>query len=497
MNCRIGLTLLFLGFIGVCISAPTNKLLRKKHLIHGRPWFGLTPKPKVSGPLHPGVSNDQYIASKVDHFDTSNTNTYQQRYWYNDQWYKPGGPAFLMIGGESAESNGWVADSDLVWTTLASQNGAMVFLLEHRYYGKSQVTADQSTPNMKYLSSRQALADIADFIPAMTTKFNLQGAKWITFGGSYSGALAAWSRMLYPDLIYGAVGSSGPVQAVVDFVGYLEVVTNDLNTYSSGCGTSVKNALSQIPSMLTNAQDRQTLFKNFKLCQPLNASNSDQIANFYSSIIGNYMVIAQYGGDNAGSFGSEMTIPQLCSLQTGKGDDLSGMYAVNNWIMQYYGESCVDIDYNDYINFMKQPGDDRCWVYQTCTEFGFYQSTDAPNNAFYGNVVSANWYVQQCAQIYGSQFDNATVYSNIDATNAFYKGQNGYNATRIVLPNGTNDPWHVLGVLNSPNSQAYSIIINGTAHCADMYGDNPSIDPPSLTAARTQIKGIVNSWFQS
>jgi pimeloyl-ACP methyl ester carboxylesterase len=124
-----------------------------------------------------------------------------------------------MIGGESAEDNRWVANANLVWTKLAAENKAMVFLLEHRYYGASQVTADQSTANLKYLSSRQALADIADFIPAMTTKFNLQGAKWITFGGSYSGALAAWSRALYPDLIYGAVGSSGPVQAVVDFVG--------------------------------------------------------------------------------------------------------------------------------------------------------------------------------------------------------------------------------------------------------------------------------------
>jgi len=350
---------------------------------------------------------------------------------------------------------------------------------------------------MVYLSSRQALADVADFIPAMNTKFNLQGAKWVTFGGSYSGALAAWSRMLYPNLIYGAVGSSGPVQAVVDFVGYLEVVTADLNKYNAGCGSSVQKALAQIPAMLNNAQSRQTLFKGFKLCQPLDPTNSDQIANFYSSIIGNYMVIAQYGGDNAGPFGTQMTIPNLCNKQMNAGDDLSGMYAVNTWIMNYYGESCVDIDFNDYINYMKQASDDRCWVYQTCTEFGFYQSTDTPNAAFYGNVVPVDWYVKQCAMIYGSQFDNSTVYSNIDMTNKFYMGQNGYNGTRIVLPNGTNDPWHVLGVLNANVAQEFPIVINGTAHCADMYGDNSNIDPPSLTAARTQIKSIVTSWFNS
>jgi pimeloyl-ACP methyl ester carboxylesterase len=496
MNGRVVLLLLFLGLVGV-FSAPATKKVQRKRAIHGRPWFGLTPKPTVKGPLNPGVSDDQYIASKVDHFDSSNTNTYQQRYWYNDQWYSAGGPVFLMIGGESAEDSSWVADGDLVWTQLAAANNAMVFLIEHRYYGASQVTADQSTANLKYLSSRQALADIADFIPAMTAKFNLQGAKWVTFGGSYSGALAAWSRMLYPDLIYGAVGSSGPVQAVVDFVGYLEVVSNDLNTYSMDCGNSLKNALAQIPQLLTTSQGRQQLFKGFQLCQPLDQTNSDQIANFYSSIIGNYMTIAQYGGDNAGPFATEMTIPALCKLQTTSGNtDLQNMYAVNQWIMNYYGESCVDIDYNDYIAYLKQPGDYRAWIYQTCTEFGFYQSTDAPNAAFYGNVVPVDWYVKQCAMIYGSMFGNTTVYSNIASTNGFYHGQNGYNATRIVLPNGTNDPWHVLGVLSAPNSQAFPVIIKGTAHCADMYGDSTT-DPASLTAARTQIRSIVNAWFQS
>jgi hypothetical protein len=263
-----------------------------------------------------------------------------------------------------------------------------------------------------------------------------------------------------------------------------------------GCGNSVKNALSQIPAMLNTAQGRQTLFKNFKLCQPLDQTNSDQIANFYSSIIGNYMVIAQYGGDNAGPFATQMTVPVLCSKQTSAGDDLSGMYAVNNWIMNYYQESCMDIDFMDYINYMKQASDDRCWVYQTCTEFGYYQSTDTPNAAFYGNVVPVDWYVKQCGMIYGSQFDNSTVYGNIAKTNMFYKGQNGYNATRIVLPNGTFDPWHVLGVLSSTNQGETIVVINGTAHCADMYGDSTN-DPPALTAARTMIKSTVNSWLTS
>ena len=125
----------------------------------------------------------------------------------------------------------------------------------------ANIFSDLSTAHLKYLSSRQALEDMAAFIRAMNTKFSIQTAKWITFGGSYSGflspfvkilshicmstrskyttlvklillhsctepkfsgALSAWMREKYPDLVSGAVATSGPVQAEVDFVGKLQ-----------------------------------------------------------------------------------------------------------------------------------------------------------------------------------------------------------------------------------------------------------------------------------
>ena len=47
---------------------------------------------------------------------------------------------FLMIGGESEESAKWVSNSNLTWLTYAQQHGATVYLIEHRYYGESNVT---------------------------------------------------------------------------------------------------------------------------------------------------------------------------------------------------------------------------------------------------------------------------------------------------------------------------------------------------------------------
>lgn len=47
---------------------------------------------------------------------------------------------------------------------VGAKHGALLMSLEHRYYGDSQPFADHSTDNLQYLTSEQALADIANFI---------------------------------------------------------------------------------------------------------------------------------------------------------------------------------------------------------------------------------------------------------------------------------------------------------------------------------------------
>lgn len=76
-----------------------------------------------------------------------------------------------------------------------------------------------SIKNLKHLSSEQALADLAYFIEAKKKEMKLQHNKWIVFGGSYPGSLAAWFRLKYPHLAYGAVASSAPLFAKINFKG--------------------------------------------------------------------------------------------------------------------------------------------------------------------------------------------------------------------------------------------------------------------------------------
>lgn len=81
---------------------------------------------------------------------------------------------------------------------------------------------DLSVENLAYLSTEQALADLAYFIEYMQSSHNYgiqKDTKWILFGGSYGGSLATWMRVKYPHLVHGVVASSAPLVAKVNFSG--------------------------------------------------------------------------------------------------------------------------------------------------------------------------------------------------------------------------------------------------------------------------------------
>jgi hypothetical protein len=46
------------------------------------------------------VPADQFFVQTLDHFDVTDSRTWNQRYWVNDTFYKPGGNVFLYVEGE-------------------------------------------------------------------------------------------------------------------------------------------------------------------------------------------------------------------------------------------------------------------------------------------------------------------------------------------------------------------------------------------------------------
>ncbi|KAK6038409.1 hypothetical protein COOONC_24086 [Cooperia oncophora] len=91
-----------------------------------------------------------------------------------------------MLGGATVQQIMWVHKEEIPFVQWGKERGAILFALEHRFYGKSHPTNDMSVKNL-LLNSRQALEDVATFIQSMNKVYNFKDPKWIVFGGSYGG----------------------------------------------------------------------------------------------------------------------------------------------------------------------------------------------------------------------------------------------------------------------------------------------------------------------
>lgn len=221
---------------------------------------------------------------------------FKQRYYeFLDYFRAPNGPVFLYICGESScngISNNYLAVSLMIilsshflviilsnaqsirnsqfmhqvirnssnsyiwdessYQVIAKKFGAALVSPEHRYYGKSSPFESLTTENLKFLSSKQALFDLAVFRQyyqvrfqlllsviikminhvlrssfchvkeTLNAKYNRTGAEnsWFVFGGSYAGALSAWFRLKFPHLTCGSLASSGVVLAIHNFTDF-------------------------------------------------------------------------------------------------------------------------------------------------------------------------------------------------------------------------------------------------------------------------------------
>ncbi|KAI5734315.1 hypothetical protein M8J77_005022 [Diaphorina citri] len=447
------------------------------------------------------LPSDQWFEQKLDHFNIEEPRTWKQRYFVNSTWYKHGGPIFLMIGGEGEASAKWMVEG--TWLDYAHNHNALAVQVEHRFYGKSHPLSDLSVESLQYLSSEQALADLAYFITSMNTLYSLPAhTKWIAFGGSYPGALAAWLRYKYPHLVHGAMSASGPLRAVVDFPEYFGVVADALATVSTECVKAVQTATHTISKMLKSPSDAKYLTEQFKLCTPLDINNAKDVSSFVESLADNIAGVVQYNKDNRES-SNHITIDDLCALLMDKKQDPVARYAaVNDLILSKEKKKnpCVDYKYEKMIEDMKNTSWDsemanggRQWIYQTCSEFGFYQSSNQSAHIF-GHEFPVKYFVDMCQDIYGAKFSEKLVEAAVERTNTMYGGLD-LEVSRVVFVHGSIDPWHALGIYETRSQQAPAIYIPGVAHCANMYPPSPS-DPPELTKARQRINHLIGKWLK-
>ncbi|XP_073958358.1 putative serine protease K12H4.7 [Choristoneura fumiferana] len=79
--------------------------------------------------------------------------------------------------------------------------------------------------------------------------------------------IAAWMRLLYPDLVDAALSSSAPVLAKKDFYEYLETVRDTYEKYgSTDCVNKICIFFKRIVEFLKNSSGIDTLKKELNIC---------------------------------------------------------------------------------------------------------------------------------------------------------------------------------------------------------------------------------------
>ncbi|CAA9997290.1 unnamed protein product [Nesidiocoris tenuis] len=451
-------------------------------------------KRSTTNDLDGASSNADFIEQKLDHFNDTRKVKWLQRYMVNDTWYKnaSNSPIFLMISGETSMDSKWMTEGS--WLNYAQRFGALCFLLEHRFYGQSRPTGDLSLENLKYLTSEQALGDVAEFIRKINANYKLtMNNLWIVFGGSYAGSLAAWSRLKYPDLVYAAVASSAPLLAKADFREYNEIIRQALANSSLECAENVHQAALKVEELLMTAEGVSSLSEKFNACIAIDHTNDLDKANFILQLSYSIQDVVQNNGISMSVDAS------ICEVMTNSSyGDLVDRFAIVASDESGNEEAvCEEMSYKETVNSMKNisydsGNDERQWMYQLCNEFGYFTSSDS-NETLFGSLITLQHQISQCKDIFGDEFDEKRLNDGVAATNAKYGGLN-IPVTRVAFLQGSLDPWHAVGIWHSSNPLLPAIFINGTSHCADIEV-NLLEEPQQLIAARNETQDQIGRWL--
>jgi hypothetical protein len=207
----------------------------------------------------------------IDHSNPS-LGTFSQRYWWSSQFYGgSGSPVIFMTPGEVAADGytGYLGNGAITGRFAQAVNGAVV-LMEHRYWGQSSPFTNLSTQNMQYLTLENSILDTTYFANNVKLPFDTNGtsvpskAPWVFSGGSYSGALSAWTNAKAPGTFWAYHASSAVVEAIDDFWQYFSPVQQGM---AQNCSADVAKVIDYVDSVLKTGSDsdKQSLKAKFGL----------------------------------------------------------------------------------------------------------------------------------------------------------------------------------------------------------------------------------------
>jgi hypothetical protein len=304
--------------------------------------------------------------------------------------------------------------------------------------------------------------------------------------------MAALARLRYPHLIYASVSSSSPLQPAVDFPGYNNVVAHSMAATSVGGSAECLSAIAEghrvVGEKLNTAAGRRELETDFKVCKPgtlENPKNREQFA-------GDGVVYLPVQGNDPSCTTPYCNIAKICTVMadTTKGSGYERLKTLSDAMHP----ACIPISYDEMIaGLSNSTNPERIWMYQTCSEWGFYQTCNVGSDCPYAQGLhTVDVDADMCHAAFG--VSPVQLRNQIAFTEQMYGGSD-IQSTRILFPSGEIDPWNAGSVLVSPNSQEPVMMVTGASH---HFWTHPSLptDSAEVNAARVTIWNQVTEWLQ-
>ncbi|GJE99300.1 peptidase S28 [Phanerochaete sordida] len=485
-----------------------------------------------------------WFKQPVDHFK-NDSGTWQQRYWINTRHYKHGShaPVIVIDGGETSGENRLPFLDTGIADILPKATGGIGVILEHRYYGESLPVSNFTTDSLRFLNNDQSAADSARFMahvkfPGVDEDITAPKHPWIYYGGSYAGARAAHMKILYPELVYGAIASSAVTHASLENWEYMEIIRDAADWQ---CSEHLENAIKAVDAILTRGDDpaSRTLKDWLKgLFGLKDLEHDEDFASVIESPLSSWQAknwdpaIGSTRFDEFCEFlnkpvlGSEVN-SFLASNESAEYDPTTETVTFGNgmqvdfsllnyakWIKENYVSLCP-VDAGATIEQCFGTYDDsaysgtsledtwRLWLFQVCTEWGYFFS--APPEGYpriVSSLLTLPYESKICKQAYkpGAHFVVPPL-PNVTAVNAL--GDFAIAADRLAFIDGDVDPWKPCtphSMYAAPREDTvlrpFKLIPDGVHHYDENGLRNPKDEPPHIQRIHREIVGFVEAWLK-
>ncbi|KAK1218111.1 hypothetical protein PQX77_019210 [Marasmius sp. AFHP31] len=398
-------------------------------------------------------------------------------------------------------------------------NGSPV-VLEHRFYGLSNPVEDlKGATFAKYHSIEQAMEDLEYFaknveLPMVDGGEVAPGkAPWILVGGSYMGALTAWTMVKKPGLFHAGWSSSAPVQPIYNFWQYFEPIREYM---PQNCSADVQAVIAHVDKTigLNDKTEIQKLKANFGL---IDVTNVDDFVATLTRPLSEWQKISPASGPKTkfGEFCDALEVDEQGKHAPKEGWGVQK--ALNAWgnylriptsrvsVQRTSGEPCLNTQPANATVDVKSvnttiDNENRSWRWFICNEVGWYQVGSAADEKT-PRLLSRYHTTERSSKYCKFYFPDVTTdgAKGVNKTISTYGGWN-LKVDRMVSVVGRRDPWReaTLGAstLNRKSTDRMPIIFaTGGTHCADLHMDWGDLDPTTGSAISEGL-GYMQKWMK-